>query len=241
MCDRIEPWHHGTVVRATEMPTYWDYNAVRVEDGDPGLSAEELIEAADVLQEGLAHRRLELEDAGAGARLRADFESAGWASERLAWMRRAGPPPRPSPSVEEVPYAATRELRDAWHRGSEWWADDPAAEHFLELEESVAARRASRAFTIQEAGEPVAFVTLWAPPDAGAAEVEQAFTLPERRGAGLGGALVTSALAAARREIGWIVADDEGRPKRLYERLGFRTVWVQYAFIRYPESRHSPA
>jgi GNAT superfamily N-acetyltransferase len=237
VCDRIEPWEHGTVVFATEMAGYWDYNLVRLEGGDPGLSAGELMDAADRLQDGLSHRCLEIDDAEAGARLRADFKAAGWASERLAWMRRPGPPPPPSLAVEEVPYAATRELRDAWHRASDWWDEDPAADRFLELEEAVAARRRSRAFTIRDAGKPVAFATLWAPPDSRAAEVEQAFTLPERRGAGLGGALVTGALAAANREIGWIVADDEGRPKRLYERLGFTTVWIQHTFIRHPEGQ----
>jgi hypothetical protein len=31
-----------------------------------------------------------------------------------------------------------------------------------------------------------------------------------------------------------IEADDEGDAKRLYERLGFRTVWVRHVFTRLP-------
>src|SRR4051812_49369609 len=46
VCDVIEPWEHGTVVRATRHPTYWDYNVVRVED-DVDITAEELVRVAD--------------------------------------------------------------------------------------------------------------------------------------------------------------------------------------------------
>jgi hypothetical protein len=30
----------------------------------------------------------------------------------------------------------------------------------------------------------------------------------------------------------WICADDEGRPKHLYERLGFRPAWTMFEFMR---------
>ena len=44
ICDVIEPWEHGTVVRATRYPSYYDFNLVRVER-DPGLAADELVAA----------------------------------------------------------------------------------------------------------------------------------------------------------------------------------------------------
>ena len=34
----------------------------------------------------------------------------------------------------------------------------------------------------------------------------------------------------------FIVADDEGDPKRLYQRLGFRPVWIQHEFTRRPSA-----
>jgi hypothetical protein len=46
VCDVIEPWAHGTVVRATRYPDYYDLNAVRVED-DPAMSIEELVAFAE--------------------------------------------------------------------------------------------------------------------------------------------------------------------------------------------------
>ena len=46
VCDVVEPWEHGTVVRASRHPTYWDYNVVRVED-DVEISADEIVRVAD--------------------------------------------------------------------------------------------------------------------------------------------------------------------------------------------------
>ena len=64
VCDVVEPWEHGTVVRATRHPTYWDYNVVRVED-DVEISADEVVRVADGGLEGLAHRRVGFEFAAA--------------------------------------------------------------------------------------------------------------------------------------------------------------------------------
>jgi ribosomal protein S18 acetylase RimI-like enzyme len=71
----------------------------------------------------------------------------------------------------------------------------------------------------------------------GTVEIELAFVLPERRGGGLGAAVIGRSLedAAARgARDALIEADDEGAAKRLYERLGFRTVWVRHVFTRLP-------
>ena len=51
------------------------------------------------------------------------------------------------------------------------------------------------------------------------------------------GALVATALETAHAEgarHALIEADDDGDAKRLYERLGFRTVWVRHSFTRKP-------
>lgn len=241
MCDQRFAWEHGTVVALTTMPSYWDYNAVRVEGVDPGVGAAALLATVDRLQAKLAHRRIEFDDPVAGARLRGALEAAGYVCERLAWMRRAGPPPPAAPGVNEVAFADTRELRARWHRGEDWAGDEPAVSHFLTQQDAVAAGRGLRAFAVREAGEPVAFATLLAPEGADAVEIEQVFAAPDRRGAGLGARLITGALAGGGRELAWIVADEDGRPKRLYGRLGFVPAWLQYTFVRYPESHRPPA
>jgi GNAT superfamily N-acetyltransferase len=236
VCDRLEPWEHGTVARATDFPTYYDYNLVRIEGGDHGLSAADLVAIADSALDGLTHRRVELEDLAAGERLWDDFVALGWRAERLAylWCELPGPdvavPEGADLRVES--FEATRPLRAAWKAEESVYADPP---EFFTVEEDVARRRGTRAAIAYAGGEPVAFAAFSAAGEA--AEVELVFCLAERRNGGLGAALVARALAAAEaggaREA-FIEADDVGDAKRLYERLGFRTVWRRCSFTRLP-------
>jgi GNAT superfamily N-acetyltransferase len=232
ICDVIEPTEHGTMVRCTTLPTFWNYNSLRVERPDRGMSAGALVHAADVLQGNLAHRQVEVEDEAAGARLRPGFEALGWAAERLAWLLLEGPPPA-GPDFEEVPFPATRELRLEWGATFPWATGGDAARRFADHEDTVAALRGSRALLARdEAGAPAGFASFNA--QRGAAEIEQVYVTEPLRGRGIGGALVSAAARAAGGAETWILADDEGDSKRLYERLGFRPVWIQHVFTRRP-------
>jgi GNAT superfamily N-acetyltransferase len=232
ICDVVEATEHGTMVRCTRLPTFWNYNSLRVEGPDTGVSADALVHAADVLQGELAHRQVEIEDEGAGARLRPGFEVLGWAAERLSWLLLEGPPPA-GPDFEEVPFPATRPLRLEWAVTFPWSTDEDAAQRFAEHEDEVARLRGSRALIARgEGGRPVGFVSFGA--QRGGAEVEQVFVTESERGGGTGGALVSAAARAAGARDTFILADDEGDSKRLYERLGFRPVWIQHVFTRRP-------
>jgi ribosomal protein S18 acetylase RimI-like enzyme len=67
------------------------------------------------------------------------------------------------------------------------------------------------------------------------AEITQVYVRADHRGRGLGTALTRAAIdAAGEVDDLWIVADDEGRPKALYERLGFRAVWTMVELLRMP-------
>ncbi len=48
VCDRIEPWAHGTAVSSSRLPGYWDYNVVRVED-DVEMAADEVVRVGEQL------------------------------------------------------------------------------------------------------------------------------------------------------------------------------------------------
>ena len=86
---------------------------------------------------------------------------------------------------------------------------------------------------VRERGSPVAFAQLIR--DGGTAEIEQVYVHPEHRGRGLGTAMTTAAIeAAGDADDLWIVADDEGRPKELYTRLGFRRAWTAVQALRLP-------
>jgi GNAT superfamily N-acetyltransferase len=228
ICDVVEPWEHGTAVRCTAHPGFWDYNCLRLEGPDPGVSASELAAIADRRQHDLAHRRFDVEDEATGARLRPGFEALGWTASRLVWLALTEPPA--GPDFDEVPYEATRALRLDWARADGFAGSEREYQRQAIAEEDVARRRGTRALM---AGED-AYVTFVR--DGDAAEVEQAYVTPALRGRGTGGALVAAAARACDAAETFIVADDEGDPKRLYERLGFRPAWIQYEFTRRPSA-----
>lgn len=232
VCEVVEPWTHGTVVRAGRYPNYFDYNAVRVEN-DPAMSAEELVAFADAALAGLTHRRLDFEMLEAAAPLREQFEARGWEAQPLLWMRHELPAPAAPREIEvrKVPYGAVHDLREAWHE-----EDFPAqreARAYYEQAREVALAQGAQVLAAHEGDAPVAFAQLRRTQDA--AEITQVYVLPAHRGAGLGTAITLAAIEAAGevRDL-WICADDEGRPKELYARLGFRPVARWMNFQRWP-------
>jgi ribosomal protein S18 acetylase RimI-like enzyme len=229
------------VLRTPSAPGYWDANFVRVEGDASTLDGPALVRAADVLLHASRHRKLEIEDEVAGARLRPFFEVTGWLVDRNAMMVREGPAPAHH-DVEEVQLADTRPLRVEWYLG---YDDDPAVQQALAAtQERIAVRRGMRAFVVRGAdGRPVGFtmlagITAGGPPppgpSAGAVEIDQLYVTPEARGHGIGGRLVEAAIAAGGRELSWVVADDDGQARALYERLGFESVWRRHAVTRHP-------
>jgi GNAT superfamily N-acetyltransferase len=232
VCDVQRPWAHGTVVRATHLPNYWDFNVVRVEE-DPGMGVDDLAAVADAELDGLAHRRIDFDDAAVAEPLRAGFAAAGWRALRLVWMRHEQPPPPlgPDVAVEEVPYDAVQELRVAWHE-EDFPGQDTGGYHAQAKE--VALARNVQVLTVREAGRPVAFAHIER--DGGAAEVTQVYVHPDVRGGGRGTAMTRAAILAAGdvRDL-WIAADDEDRPKELYARLGFRPALTSLEVTRMPQ------
>lgn len=230
ICDVVAPWAHGTVVKATHYPTYYDFNAVRV-DGDPALGVDALVAFADEALGEFAHRLVDFDQVAAAAPLRAGFEARGWRTSRLVWMRHeAPPPPGPRIAVEEVPYDIARDLRAAWLL-EDFPETEPTA-HLANARE-VAMRRGVQVLAVLEDGAAVAFAQLER--EGGSAEITQVYVHPERRGGGRGTAMTRAAIeAAGDADDLWIIADDEGRPKDLYARLGFRPVLTTMEFLRLP-------
>ncbi len=232
VCDVVEPWAHGTVIRAAAFPGWFAFNLVRVED-DPAMTVDALIARADVALDGLAHRRIDFDSADVAEPLRAGFRERGWSSTRLLWMRHQDAAPAgPEVAIEEVPYDAVHRLREAWDA-----EDSPApgtADH-REQARTLAVRRQVRILAATEAGIPIGFAEL--DQDGPVAEITEAFVHPDHRGRGCGAALLRRAITAAgdARDL-WICADDEDRPKALYRRLGFRPAWSSMEFLRPPGS-----
>jgi GNAT superfamily N-acetyltransferase len=230
LCDVIEPWEHGTVVRASRYPSYFDYNAVCVER-DAAMDVGALESFADEALAGLAHRRLDFDLAAAAQPLRARFERNGWLTTRLLWMRHeAAPAPAPLAAVEEVPYEAVNDLRLIWHHED---FPDQDASGFFDQAREVASIRGSRVLAMHDGGVPVAFTQLVR--EGAVAEITHVYVHPEHRGGGRGQAITLAAIGAAgEAEDLWICADDEDWPKDMYARLGFRPVWRSMQFTRLP-------
>jgi GNAT superfamily N-acetyltransferase len=228
LCDLAQPWEYGTIWRASRYPKYWSYNLVRVEHA-PAMSAGELAELANEALAGLQHRRIDF-DPEPGA-VRGEFEALGWRTRRLVLMRHEHAPElSASHHVEQVAYDATRELRIAWH--AEEYPGHQLGDHLNEAVE-VARLRQTRAFAVLEEDKPVGYSTLER--IGNQAEVAAAYVRPERRGNGIGTALTLAAIASGRDyDDLFICADDEDRPKQLYERLGFRPAWTTTAFLWLP-------
>jgi ribosomal protein S18 acetylase RimI-like enzyme len=231
VCDVFDPWDAGTVVRATRYPSYFDFNVVRIER-DPGMSVESLVAFADEALAEHAHRRIDFELTDLAEPLRASFATHGYASERLVWMRHetAGPSVPGGIAVEEVTYDAVHPLRLGWFE-----EDFPEAQLGAHLAEArdVHLLLGARIFAVLDGGDPVGYAQLERL--GRSAEIAQVYVRADHRGRGLGTALTCAAIdAAGDVDELWIVADDEGRPKALYERLGFRSVWTMVELLRLP-------
>lgn len=236
VCDVLEPWDFGTVVRATRYPSYFDFNLVRIER-DPGMSVDDLATFADEALAENAHRRIDCELTDVAEPLRAGFAARGYASERLVWMRHetARPPAPGGIAVDEVPYDTVHPLRVGWF--AEDFPEAQLGAHLAEARE-VGHLLGARIFAVLDAGDPLGYAQLERID--GSAEIAQVYVRPDHRGRGLGTALTCAAIDAAEdADDLWIVADDEGRPKNLYARLGFRPVWTMVELMRLPGWRPS--
>jgi GNAT superfamily N-acetyltransferase len=230
VCDSIEPWEHGAVLRARRYPTYYSYNLVRVEHA-VGIDAQALAAFTDEALSGLKHRRIDVEPIDDAEALRPELIAAGWRSTRLLWMRHEAPASiEASVEVHEVPYDAVLDLRTQWHAED---FPEEESEEFQVAAREVAMTRDVRVLAVVDEGVPIGFAQLESAGEG--AEVSQVYVHPDHRGHGRGTAITRAAIESAGevRDL-WIAADDEDRPKELYGRLGFRSAWTMMEFLLLP-------
>jgi GNAT superfamily N-acetyltransferase len=219
VCEDVRPFSHGTVFRSPRHPDFWEYNCIRL---DRPMEAGEMIAVADRELVGCAHRFIEwmipMPDGVVG-----ELRSRGWLANPLIFMLHDGRAlSEGRGELVDVDFDAVRELRDIWHR--EDFGEHTETETFHTQARDVAELADVRVIAALEEGRAIGFAQVET--HDGGSEVAQVFVRPERRGAGLGAALTARAIgvgADAAAEV-WICAERDDRPRRLYERLGFRRV-----------------
>jgi ribosomal protein S18 acetylase RimI-like enzyme len=229
--ERVVETRFGPALFNDTLARIWNLNVVRAEH--PGdATAQEVAAEVDRVQAGLGHRRVIL-PLGA-EELERGFRELGWEVDHFLFMvYRGGGEPAETSHVEEVAPDRLHRLREEIVR--EWQPDaDPAT-----IEEIIAADKLmwraanSRIFGIVDDGEVVSSAQLYS--GERTAQVEEVATLPSHRGRGHAKAVVTKATEealAGDHDFLFLVADGDGWPKALYNRLGFEEVGSRFAFQR---------
>lgn len=222
---RVEDLGWGTAYLEPALPLVYDENFVWVHAA--GLDAGEAMRAADRVLAALAHRRIIIDDEPTWRAASPRFARAGWRWETETVMVFWAAPDRPEPAVavEEGTLADVLPAVEAYIASEPWGRHSQTQAELLEHHRrTTAAMKFERCFLVRRDGAPVAYCKLWR--RGAVAQVEDVVVLPGARGRGLGRAVVTAAVAAARTmELELLfIADDDDWPKELYAKLGFRSV-----------------
>jgi GNAT superfamily N-acetyltransferase len=223
----------GTALLYDELPRVWSLNYLIAERDLDEATAEALAAEADELLggAGLHHRKVEVLDDGAGARLADEFRALGWHVERdLVLPHRRRPDREVDVSmVEEVDAEA---LAPVWAEAmrKDFGSDDDVIRQLTEHKRLLAADGA-RFFAARAEGVLASYCDLYS--DGRTGQIEAVQTLERFRNTGLARAVVSRALAASQAEghdLTFLLADEADWPKHLYEKLGFDVVGSVYEF-----------
>jgi ribosomal protein S18 acetylase RimI-like enzyme len=236
---RVVPFAWGNAYLDDDLPSRYYSNLLRVEADVTGVSAEELIAAADdILADArYEHRLVMVRDAAAAAPLERGFTAAGFvrAPEVVQLLRREADRP-PTVEVETVAFAEARDLIERTYREDEH-LPEASAVPFTNHREKYERALDARFFVALIDGEQAGLCELYL--DGEDAQVEDVGTLVRFRNLGVARSVVLAACDAARAAGAtriFIVADDNDWPKQLYERLGFDRIGTDVGFLRSPST-----
>ncbi|MDX6502979.1 MAG: hypothetical protein QOE29_104 [Gaiellaceae bacterium] len=236
LCDRFLPSHVASGLFNSTLPRMWDRNYVRLEDPAAGIG--ELIAFAERAHAstGVAHRRIWVDDPGAGERLVPAFAAGGWAIQKLLVMVHRGEPQVDADllAVAELQEPALRPLRE--EISHEYDQDEETRLQLLAAQRMTAEEIDVRYFGVRRGTQVVSCCELYS--RGAVAQIEDVVTAPAFRNQGLGRAVVLRALDAAHssgHDLVFLLADEDDWPKALYERLGFEPIARLHAFLKRPD------
>jgi ribosomal protein S18 acetylase RimI-like enzyme len=231
IADEVRPVEAGFVVRTPSLPMVWGLNHLRL---IVPVSTEEALALADEHLAELPYIQLHVEDEPSGRELERSLRAAGWKTEREVLMAfRRGPDREIDTDVViEVDQNQTLELMRRWILEGPPGVTPEALPQLVEYARREGRARQDRNFgVIGDVGSVVAMTKLRS--DGATTQLEDVYTAPEERGRGHARALLTRAVAEARRQAPdtiFIVADDNDWPKRLYRRIGFEPIGWTWSF-----------
>lgn len=235
--EEVREYEWGVAFLSPALPLAWDANWALVER--PGMTAAEVVAAADESLSGYAHRAVAFRDEAEGERLAPEIAAiSGWEAEKNLYMllREDGGPEAGGDALE-TPLAGCEDLRRELIRG-EFPADaenlEETVDQLLEMSRRTGEAGGDRWF-VAPPQEPAAACCLLSGGEIG--QVEDVGTLAAARGRGLAKAVIRAAIAASR-EAGhrhtFVVADADDWPRLLYGKLGFEPCGVLHVFRRAP-------
>jgi ribosomal protein S18 acetylase RimI-like enzyme len=226
----------GRAFLSPSLPLAWDANWALIERA--GMTAAEVVAAADESLAACEHRAIAIADEAEGARLAPEIAArSGWEAEENLYMILRNPGAEAPGEARETPLSGCENLRRELIRGElSPDSDDLEAtvDQLLEMGRRSGEAGGDRWFVAPPA-EPAAACCLLSGGEIG--QVEDVGTLAEARGQGLAQAVIRGAIAASR-EAGhrhtFIVADADDWPRLLYEKLGFEARGVLHVLRKGP-------
>ncbi len=216
----------GWAFSTPSIPVAWGVNHLRF--ADP-VGFDQAVSLAEEAQAHLQFRRIAFEHEAIDAELEAEFTRHGWRTERDLLMVLSGEPDRQADTspVFDASEEAHLELGRRWTLEE---APDTKPEVLAMLEQfwrRESHARGDRLLGIRAGTGTGIAAKAKLRRDGTVAQIEDVYTLPEARGRGLARTLLTRAVELAGEqgcELIFIVADEDGWPRRLYQRLGFEPV-----------------
>jgi GNAT superfamily N-acetyltransferase len=231
------PFQYGVGILHADFPRVWSRNYLLVENNLDGASAELLAAEADRILggAGLAHRKVELYDAEAGARMEAGFHDLGWDVECDVVMVARRDPDREVDvsAAEEVTFEA---LAPVWAEGiriEPSLRDEQVVQQLVGNKQVVMKAVDTRFFAASVDGHIASYCDLYS--DGQTAQIEAVMTLERHRNHGLARVVVSRALAASREagnDLTFLLAHRDDWPKELYRKLGFDEIGHVYEFVK---------
>jgi GNAT superfamily N-acetyltransferase len=230
-----EPSPYGVALLDPALPEVWSRNFL-LANTELETSASKLAAEADRLlgEGGVRHRKVEVFDADAGARLDPGFRALGWNAEcDVIMVARRDPDRRVDTSL--VDDVTVDELVPVWTEG---WRTDPDVVGEDVARQLVANKRLlgevvdTRFFAARVDGQVASYCELYS--DGSTAQIENVLTLERFRNRGLARATVCRALEEAQyggHGLIFLIADRDDWPKELYAKLGFDEVGRIWEFV----------